>query len=310
MTDVEKTSSADRFIGTMAEKLGAVARAATVFGEPVERDGVTVIPVAKARWGFGGGAGQRQDDGAGGRQEDGAGGGGGGTRGTGASTTEHIQFVKVLPTAVPTPKAVAPPVTPPVPKPIPKPVPKPVEPTPAPIELPPVPKPQATASAKALEVASAVTGVGGGSGFDGTSGAGPGSGGGVGSGVGTGRGSGTGPGTGGGNQANYPPVPIEFFLPPLPAPSSVRGLHFVAEFDVDSTGRVINFDFTRTRDGDYNKRIAEVLRAMRFRPGTRPDGSPLRMKAQVGYEFWAGAHDRAAPGRFPPIGLAAVREPL
>jgi uncharacterized spore protein YtfJ len=82
--DLEKTSSADRFIGTMAEKLGAVARAATVFGEPVERDGVTVIPVAKARWGFGGGAGQRkvegggkQADGAGGKQADGAGGGGG-----------------------------------------------------------------------------------------------------------------------------------------------------------------------------------------------------------------------------------------
>lgn len=68
--DLEKTSSADRFIGTIAEKLGAAAKAATVFGEPVERDGVTVIPVAKARWGFGGGAGQRKD-------EDGAGGGGG-----------------------------------------------------------------------------------------------------------------------------------------------------------------------------------------------------------------------------------------
>jgi uncharacterized spore protein YtfJ len=48
--DLEKTGSADSFIGTMAEKLGAVARAATVFGEPVERDGITVIPVAKARW--------------------------------------------------------------------------------------------------------------------------------------------------------------------------------------------------------------------------------------------------------------------
>ena len=75
--DLEKTGSADRFIGTIAEKLGAVARAATVFGEPVERDGITVIPVAKARWGFGGGAGQRKDEGAGGKQEDGAGGGGG-----------------------------------------------------------------------------------------------------------------------------------------------------------------------------------------------------------------------------------------
>ena len=75
--DLEKTGPADRFIGTMAEKLGAVARAATVFGEPVEREGITVIPVAKARWGFGGGAGQRKDEGGGGKQEDGAGGGGG-----------------------------------------------------------------------------------------------------------------------------------------------------------------------------------------------------------------------------------------
>lgn len=68
--ELEKPNSADRFIGTMAEKLGAVARAATIFAEPVERDGITVIPVAKARWGFGGGVGHRKD-------EDGAGGGGG-----------------------------------------------------------------------------------------------------------------------------------------------------------------------------------------------------------------------------------------
>ena len=76
--DLEKRdSAADRFIGAMAEKLGAVARASTIFGEPVERNGVTVIPVAKARWGFGGGAGQRKDEGTDGKQEDGAGGGGG-----------------------------------------------------------------------------------------------------------------------------------------------------------------------------------------------------------------------------------------
>jgi len=68
--DLEKSNSADNFLGTMAEKLGAVARAATVFGEPVERQGVTVIPVAKARWGFGGGVGH-------GKEEEGAGGGGG-----------------------------------------------------------------------------------------------------------------------------------------------------------------------------------------------------------------------------------------
>jgi hypothetical protein len=212
-----------------------------------------------------------------------AGGGGGGSRGTGGHTTERIQFVRVSPEPVPTPRTL-----PPVPTPLPKPVPKVETPRPKPVETPPapvVPKPQSALPAPQATVASATIGTGGGSGDDGTADAGPGSGGGVGAGVGTGRGSGTGAGTGGGTQANYPPVPVEFFLPPLPAPSSVRGLHFIAEFDVDSTGRVLDFKFTRTRDGDYNKRIADVLKSMRFRPGTRPDGSPLRMPAQIGYEF-------------------------
>jgi protein TonB len=220
---------------------------------------------------------ERMQQGAGGAGP--AGGGGGGTRGTGGRVVEKIQFVRVSPTPVPTPTTL-PPIVPP-PKVTPKVEPPKLEPVPP----PEVPKPQSAAPAAPVTVASAETGIGGGSGIDGSAGAGPGSGGGVGAGVGNGGGSGIGPGTGGGTQANFPPVPIEFFLPPLPAPSSVRGLHFVAEFDVDSTGRVIAFDFTRTRDGDYNKRIESVLRAMRFRPGTRPDGSPLRMKAQVGYEF-------------------------
>ena len=87
--ELEKPTPADKFIGTMAKKLGAMAKATTIFGEPVERAGVTVIPVAKARWGFGGGAGHRRkgDDpgklGDGsrerrvGEEEDGGGGGGG-----------------------------------------------------------------------------------------------------------------------------------------------------------------------------------------------------------------------------------------
>lgn len=57
----------------LAEKLGVAARAATIYGEAVERDGVTVIPVAKARWGLGGGRGKH---GIAGRHE-GMGGGGG-----------------------------------------------------------------------------------------------------------------------------------------------------------------------------------------------------------------------------------------
>lgn len=41
----------------MAEQLGRHARAATIYGDPIDRDGVTIIPVARAMWGFGGGAG-------------------------------------------------------------------------------------------------------------------------------------------------------------------------------------------------------------------------------------------------------------
>ncbi|MCY7378603.1 MAG: hypothetical protein LH467_04600 [Gemmatimonadaceae bacterium] len=210
-----------------------------------------------------------------------AGGGGGGRRGTGGATVETLRYVRLAPDPVPTPTSL-PAVPPPVPVPNPR-----VEPVvPKPVETAPPPRvpEQSVRPAPQAQVA-VVPGVGGGSGADGSAGAGPGSGGGVGAGVGTGRGNAIGPGTGGGSQANFPPQPIEFFLPPLPPPSSVRGFRFIAEFDVDSTGRVLDVKFTETRDGGYNRRIASVLRSMRFRPGTRPDGTPLRMKAQVGYDF-------------------------
>jgi uncharacterized spore protein YtfJ len=53
--------------------VGQKAQVSTVFGEAVERDGVTVIPVAKTRFGFGGGGGSGTREG-----NEGAGGGGGG----------------------------------------------------------------------------------------------------------------------------------------------------------------------------------------------------------------------------------------
>jgi uncharacterized spore protein YtfJ len=65
-----KPNSAAEFIGGLADRLGATARASTIFADPVERDGLTIIPAARARWGFGGGVGRKRD-------EDGAGGGGG-----------------------------------------------------------------------------------------------------------------------------------------------------------------------------------------------------------------------------------------
>lgn len=207
-----------------------------------------------------------------------AGGGGGGRGGTGGETrrmTERLEFVAMKPAEQPKPAAVTPP--PPKPRPVPAPViPKP-ELTPIAVSATPA---VAAPAAPPLDVASTV-GVGGGSGHDGSAGNGPGRGGGVGSGVGTGRGSGTGPGTGGGTQANYPPQPIEVFLPPYPIPGDVKGFHLVAQFDVDSTGRVLSMDFTPTPNRGYNRRLGDVFRSFRFRPGTTPDGTPIRMTAQI-----------------------------
>ena len=60
----------DSFLDRLAQRLGGTANAATIFGVPVERGDVTVIPVAKAAYGFGGGSGTRSG-------EEGSGAGGG-----------------------------------------------------------------------------------------------------------------------------------------------------------------------------------------------------------------------------------------
>jgi uncharacterized spore protein YtfJ len=54
------------FVERLAERVGASFGAATLFGEPVERGEVTVIPVSRAAFGFGGGSGPEQVGGAGG----------------------------------------------------------------------------------------------------------------------------------------------------------------------------------------------------------------------------------------------------
>jgi uncharacterized spore protein YtfJ len=64
--DDQLKSRADSLIDRIAEKLGAQANARAVYAEPVERGGVTVIPVAKVRWGFGGGSGSEKEGGSGG----------------------------------------------------------------------------------------------------------------------------------------------------------------------------------------------------------------------------------------------------
>jgi len=208
-----------------------------------------------------------------------AGGGGGGSRGTGgAPKTERVQFVRIAPT----PAAVV--VPPPIVRP---PEVKPVIPplvTPPPTPTPPQPTPPPTAGAVAADAASVVTGTGGGSGTDGSAGTGSGSGGGVGSGVGTGKGSSVGPGTGGGPGTIYPPAPTELFLPPIPVPNKAKGI-VVVIFDVDSTGKVLDLQFTPTKDGAYNRKLREALSSIRFRPAVNAQGVPVRAKAEITYSL-------------------------
>lgn len=205
-----------------------------------------------------------------------AGGGGGGL----GDDAPRLRFVRLAPAppAAPAPVRAAPvPVAPP-PQPVSRPVPAPV----------PSPAPAAPAAASAQQPSTtAAPGAGSGLGLGRTGGAGsgPGSGGGVGSGVGTGRGSATGPGTGGGADTTYPPTPRQFFLPPLPAPRSLRGFRLVAWFDVDSTGRAALIRFTPSPDGSYNNRLRETLLALRFRPAVRADGRPVRDTVDVQFLF-------------------------
>ncbi len=56
---------------TMGRALEGAASVKTVFGEPIRHEGRTVVPVAKARYGFGAGGGHAKHD------REGGGGGGG-----------------------------------------------------------------------------------------------------------------------------------------------------------------------------------------------------------------------------------------
>ncbi|HEX2722012.1 MAG TPA: hypothetical protein VHM24_03785, partial [Gemmatimonadaceae bacterium] len=151
-------------------------------------------------------------------------------------------------------------------------------------EQKPAPAPAATTTAPVPSGVGTGTSAAG-AGNAGTSGAGPGSGGGIGSGAGTGIGSANGPGTGGGPATNFPPTPTQFFLPPLPAPPSLRGYHLIAYFDVDEKGNAKLLGFNPSRDGGYNRKLRDVLLALKFRPGVRPDGTPVRDTVDIQFIF-------------------------
>src|SRR5262249_47717303 len=73
----------DDFLARLAERVGGRFQASNVFGDPVERDGVTVIPVATIRFGLGGGGGSDP-----GKGQEGEGGGAGGI----ASAAGYIEL--------------------------------------------------------------------------------------------------------------------------------------------------------------------------------------------------------------------------
>jgi hypothetical protein len=77
--------AATRLLERLADRLGGRASVTAVFGEPVVREEVTVIPVARVGFGFGGGAGRETGD-----AKTGEGGGGGG-----AATARPIGFIEI-----------------------------------------------------------------------------------------------------------------------------------------------------------------------------------------------------------------------
>ncbi|HJT57073.1 MAG TPA: spore germination protein GerW family protein, partial [Ktedonobacteraceae bacterium] len=56
-TQLSRPGRASNIFERLASSISNSVKITTIFGEPVEKDGVTVIPVARARWGFGGGSG-------------------------------------------------------------------------------------------------------------------------------------------------------------------------------------------------------------------------------------------------------------
>ena len=59
----------------------------------------------------------------------------------------------------------------------------------------------------------------------------------------------------------------------------------IVVFEVDSTGKVLDLQFTPTKDGAYNRKLREALVAIRFRPAVNAQGVPVRGKAEITYSL-------------------------
>jgi uncharacterized spore protein YtfJ len=86
-----------RLLERLVSQVGGHARVQAIFGDPVERDGITVIPVARVRWGVGGG---------GGAVPDGSGSGGGG--GVAADPIGYIEVTSAGASFRPIPRSFGP----------------------------------------------------------------------------------------------------------------------------------------------------------------------------------------------------------
>lgn len=82
--------SSEAFLERLAERIGGRAGVEAVFGEPIERGGITVIPVARVRWGFGGGMGSGTGGEPAGPPQSGSGSGGAG--GVGVDAIGYLEI--------------------------------------------------------------------------------------------------------------------------------------------------------------------------------------------------------------------------
>jgi uncharacterized spore protein YtfJ len=76
----------DGLLERLAELIGGRASVQAVFGEPVRHDQVTIVPVARIRWGFGGGGGSAD------QATDGSASGSGGGGGVAADPVGYLEI--------------------------------------------------------------------------------------------------------------------------------------------------------------------------------------------------------------------------
>lgn len=83
----ESAGGTSGFMASVIERLGGTAHVGAAFGEPVERDGMTIIPVARVSWLATGGGGSGTKE-----MEDQSGEGGGGI---GRSSSRPVGFIRI-----------------------------------------------------------------------------------------------------------------------------------------------------------------------------------------------------------------------